>query len=83
MQNEADESVDLYIPRKCSASHRLIPAKDHAAVQINIADVDKKTGRITGTYKTYEICGALRRMGESDDAINQLAKKDGILDGKF
>ena len=31
------------------------------------------------TYKTYAICGAIRRMGESDDCINRLTKKDGIL----
>merc|ERR1712180_214009 len=48
MQNEAGEYVDLYIPRKCSASNRIIGAGDHASVQINIAEVDEKTGRMTG-----------------------------------
>lgn len=27
----------------------------------------------------YALCGAIRRMGESDDCIVRLAKKDGIL----
>merc|ERR1712080_234146 len=75
MQNEAGEYVDLYIPRKCSASNRIIAAKDHASIQLNIVDVDEKTGRMTGTSKTYAICGTIRRMGESDDCINRLAKK--------
>merc|ERR1712038_1994562 len=75
MQNEAGEYVDMYIPRKCSASNRIIAAKDHASIQINIADVDETTGRMTSTYKTYAICGQIRRMGESDDCINRLAKK--------
>merc|ERR1711890_53413 len=61
--------------RKCSASNRIIAAKDHASIQLNIADVDEKTGRMTGTTKTYAICGTIRRMGESDDCINRLAKK--------
>ena len=39
MQNEEKQIVDLYIPRKCSATNRLITAKDHASVQINIAEV--------------------------------------------
>ena len=52
-------------------------------VKINLAEVDEATGRMTGGYKTYAICGAIRRMGESDDCINRLAKKDGILDKKF
>merc|ERR1712156_944209 len=83
MQNEAGEYVDLYIPRKCSASNRIIAAKDHASIQLNIADVDEKTGRMTGTSKTYAICGTIRRMGESDDCLNRLAKKDGIIAKNF
>merc|ERR1712021_25169 len=83
MQNEAGEYVDMYIPRKCSASNRIIAAKDHASVQMNIADVDPETGRMTGAWKTYAICGAIRRMGESDDCINRLAKKDGIISKNF
>ncbi|PVD23139.1 hypothetical protein C0Q70_16402 [Pomacea canaliculata] len=68
MQNEAGEFVDLYIPRKCSASNRIVASKDHASIQINIAEVDESTGRMTGVNKTYAICGAIRRMGESDDS---------------
>jgi small subunit ribosomal protein SAe len=82
MQNEAGEYVDLYIPRKCSASNRVIPAKDYASIQINIADIDEATGRMTGAYKTKAICGAIRRMGESDDCINRLAKSEGAVTGQ-
>ena len=39
MQNANNEIVDLYIPRKCSATNRLITSQDHSAVQINVADV--------------------------------------------
>jgi len=79
MQNDAGEFVDLYVPRKCTASNRIIHAKDHASIQINLADVDDTTGRMLDTNKTYAICGDIRRMGESDDCINRLAKKDGLL----
>ncbi|XP_077316420.1 small ribosomal subunit protein eS21 [Lithobates pipiens] len=83
MQNDAGEFVDLYVPRKCSASNRIIYAKDHASVQMNIAEVDKTTGRVTGQFKTYAICGTIRRMGESNDAILRLAKADGIVSKNF
>merc|ERR1711944_323183 len=83
MQNDAGEYVDMYIPRKCSASNRLISAKDHASIQINIAEVDEKTGRMTGQYKTYAVCGAIRRMGESDDSLARLCKEDGIIAKNF
>ncbi|MFT7810841.1 40S ribosomal protein S21 [Arapaima gigas] len=79
MQNDAGEFVDLYVPRKCSASNRIIWAKDHASIQINIAEVDKTTGRFNGQYKTYAICGAIRRMGEADDALLRLAKNDNVV----
>lgn len=62
-----------------SASNRIIHAKDHASIQINLVDVDETTGRMTDTVKTYAICGEIRRMGESDDCIARLAKKDGVL----
>merc|ERR1712054_685293 len=64
--------------RKCSASGKLIGAKDHASIQLNVAEVDEN-GRMTGSNVTYAICGNLRKMGESDDAINRLAKSHGII----
>ncbi|CAG0920586.1 unnamed protein product [Notodromas monacha] len=83
MENDAGEFVDLYVPRKCSASNRIIHAKDHASIQINFAEVDEATGVMTGTYKTYAICGSIRRMGESDDCLTRLAKKDGVIARNF
>ncbi|KAF8201435.1 ribosomal protein S21e-domain-containing protein [Pholiota molesta] len=59
MENDSGVLVDLYVPRKCSATNRLITSKDHASVQIAIADV--------------------RSQGESDDSINRLATKAGLL----
>lgn len=78
MENDRGQVVDLYIPRKCSATGRLIGAKDHASVQINIADVNNE-GTVTGTYKTYALSGFIRALGESDDSINRLATQDGYL----
>lgn len=68
--------MDLYVPRKCSATNRLITAKDHASVQINVAEVNEE-GKITGTNVTYAFHGGLRETGDSDDALNRLATGDG------
>lgn len=51
MQNEEKFIVDLYIPRKCSATNRLITAKDTASVQIDVAEVST-TRRITSFRST-------------------------------
>merc|ERR1712173_235419 len=64
--------------RKCSSSGKLINAKDHASIQIQVAEVDEQ-GRMTGVSTIYAICGQLRTMGESDDAINRLACADVLM----
>ena len=44
-----------------SATNDIIAAKDHASVQISIADVDEE-GRMTGGFKTYAFSGKVRGM---------------------
>ncbi|VDM20792.1 unnamed protein product [Wuchereria bancrofti] len=84
MQNDEGALVELYIPRKCSSSSRIIAATDHAAVQIDLVDVDPKTGRmVPGKVIRYAICGEIRCMGESDDCIMRLAKRDGLIPSSF
>ncbi|KAH8833814.1 40S ribosomal protein S21 [Flagelloscypha sp. PMI_526] len=78
MENDQGVLVDLYVPRKCSATNRLIIAKDHASVQIAIADVDEN-GRALPTSTTFALSGPVRSQGEADDSINRLATKSGLL----
>lgn len=40
--------------------------------------VDKATGKSKGKFKTYAICGAICRVGESD-ASYSLAEADGVV----
>jgi small subunit ribosomal protein S21e len=61
-----------------AATNRLITAKDHASVQINIADVDEEGKAVPGKVQTYAFCGQVRSIGESDDSLNRLAQKDGL-----
>lgn len=72
-------NYDFLILYFSSSSNRIIHAKDHASIQLSLADVDPTTGRMTDTTKNYALSGAIRRMGESDDCIVRLAIKDGIL----
>ncbi|KJE88977.1 40S ribosomal protein S21 [Capsaspora owczarzaki ATCC 30864] len=74
---------NLYTPRMCSATGRIIQAKDHASVQISVGDVDPQTGRFTGSSKHYALSGFVRAQGEADDSINRLAQKDGALHKVF
>jgi small subunit ribosomal protein S21e len=76
MQNEDGVNVDLYVPRKCSWTHRLVESKDHAAVQINVAQVDPVTGIATGDSKAYCLAGYIRFKSEADEALTELVRKD-------
>merc|ERR1711957_919306 len=74
MQNDKGDIVDLYIPRKCSATGALIVASDHSSVQIEIADVDQN-GKINGTKKTLALAGFMRQRGEADACLNRLFER--------
>ncbi|KAL1894067.1 40S ribosomal protein S21 [Ceratocystis pirilliformis] len=79
MENDKGEIVDLYVPRKCSATNRIIKAKDHASVQISIAKVDESGRAVQGENHVYAMCGFIRALGEADDSLNRLAQRDGLL----
>jgi hypothetical protein len=55
----------------------LITAKDHASIQIRVADVDADGKAIKGQGTTIAICGRIRAQGDSDDSINRIATKEG------
>ncbi|KAK4782310.1 hypothetical protein SAY86_016412 [Trapa natans] len=59
MQNEEGQNMDLYIPRKCSATNRLITSKDHASVQINVGHLGPD-GIYTNQFTTFALCGYIR-----------------------
>jgi|TARA_B110000003_G_scaffold3464_1_gene3735 small subunit ribosomal protein S21e len=59
MINADGENVDLYIPRKCSWTNRLITAKDKASVQLNVGHLDAN-GVYDGRYTTVALAGYVR-----------------------
>ncbi|KAH7513356.1 hypothetical protein FEM48_Zijuj12G0191400 [Ziziphus jujuba var. spinosa] len=74
MQNEEGVITELYIPRKCSATNRLITSKDHASVQLNIGHLDEN-GVYTGQFSTFALCGFVRAQGDADSALDRLWQK--------
>ncbi|KAH9608785.1 hypothetical protein KSS87_019678 [Heliosperma pusillum] len=74
MQNEEGQVVDLYVPRKCSATNRLITSKDHASVQLNIGHLDQN-GVYTGAFTTFALSGNIRAQGDADSALDRLWHK--------
>ena len=69
--------VDLYVPGKCAATGRIIESKDHASVQIAVADVDENGRMIQGSSTLFPLSGYVRRAAKGDDSLNRLATKEG------
>ncbi|XP_040873369.1 40S ribosomal protein S21 [Glycine max] len=74
MQNEEGKLTGLYVPRKCSATNRLITAKDHASVQINIGHLDEN-GIYNGHFSTSALSGFVRAQGDANSALDRLWQK--------
>ena len=82
MQNSAGEYVDLYIPRKCEATNRLIDCKDTASVQITFntdgLNVEKKNDVAQKDF-TVVLSGFVRSKGNSDAALNKILYQNKML----
>ncbi|EAN32089.1 Ribosomal protein S21e [Theileria parva strain Muguga] len=78
MINEDGKLVDLYIPRKCSGTNRIISAKDHGAVQINIGLVDER-GVYNNTNFSLALSPEMRQRGDADETVNRLLREEGLL----
>lgn len=46
---------------KCTENLYILPSTA-LLFSLDLIQVDPTTGRMTGNYKTYAICGAIRRM---------------------
>ena len=81
MQNQAGDYVDLYIPRKCEATNRLIDCKDTASVQItlNTDGLNLENQKDEQKKLTVVLSGFVRSKGNSDAALNKILYQNKIL----
>ena len=81
MQNSAGEYVDLYIPRKCEATNRLIDCKDSASVQITLNTDGLNLEKQKDDKKNFTVIlsGFVRSKGNSDAALNKILYQNKIL----
>ena len=81
---ETKTYVEKIVPRKCSATNRVIPPSDHASVQITVPGVDEN-GVLIGDklVATYILSGEVRKRGESDVSVNRLLTTDNLVKGVY
>lgn len=66
--------LSLFVDARSSWTNRILAAKDHASVQINVGRVNAN-GVFTGESDTYALAGYIRHHGEGDQAITELARQ--------
>ena len=82
MQNDKGDYVDLYIPRRCFATNKLLDSKDHASVQVTLSTVGLKQFENSKTEiekVTMVLSGFVRAKGNADAAFNKFLKQKGII----
>ena len=81
MQNANGHYVDLYIPRRCFATNRILDAKDYASVQITLstAGISEYENKKGGDQLTMIVSGFVRTKGNSDAALNKFLYDKKIL----
>ena len=81
MQNSEGQYVDLYIPRKCQATNRLIDCKDTASVQITLNTDGLNLEKQKDDQKNFTVVlsGFVRSKGNSDAALNKILYQNKIL----
>lgn len=62
------------LARRSAWTSKLIPAKDHASVQLNIGHLDE-AGVYTGEFSTIALAGKVRVQGMADSAVDHLWRK--------
>lgn len=55
--------TDLYLPRKCDYTDKLITPKDNASVQVSICDLNPDGTINLGKSSIVTVCGFVRSVG--------------------
>ena len=77
IMNQNKEIVEKYLPRKCSATSKIIGPKDHSSVQIFIPDVDAQGRVITERGTNVVLSGYIREKGRGDIELEKILKSSG------
>ena len=70
--------TELYIPRRCMATNRVITAKDHASVQLNIGHIDAN-GLYQNEFTPVSLSGFIRFHAGADQAMNRIAAENALM----
>uniref|UniRef100_A0A0K8RE69 Small ribosomal subunit protein eS21 n=1 Tax=Ixodes ricinus TaxID=34613 RepID=A0A0K8RE69_IXORI len=84
MINDDGKLVDLYIPRKCSATSRLLELDYKEPTVTNyktrLLGLTDENGVYNNQNVSFALSHTMRSTGDGDEAMNRLFKEHGLLD---
>merc|ERR1712048_639611 len=79
MRNVQGDGVDLYVPRKCSATSRILHPRDRSSIQLNLPKVDANGRVVPDEFEdSVAISGYIRNKARSDLEIEKLLIAKGL-----
>ncbi len=77
--NQENNLTDMYLPRKCDYTDKLITPQDKSSVQLTICDVGADGRIIHDKSNIITISGFVRYSGQSDKAIEKVMKEKRMI----
>lgn len=77
--NQDNKLTDLYLPRKCDYTDKIITPKDTSSIQITVCDLNEDGTIDLGKSNIITICGFVRSVGESDTAIEKILREKKLV----
>ena len=77
--NDKNKLTDIYLPRKCDYTDRVITSKDRSSVQISICNVREDGTIDLSTPNLVTLCGYVRFTGQSDVALEKVMNEKKLL----
>lgn len=77
--NQENKLTDIYLPRKCDYTDRIITSKDHASIQLSISDVNEDGTINLAKTNLVTISGFVRSTGQGDMALTRILAENKII----
>jgi small subunit ribosomal protein S21e len=77
--NQENKLTDIYLPRKCDYTDRLITSKDHASIQLAINELNEDGTINLAKTNLVTISGFVRSTGQGDMALTRILNENRLI----
>lgn len=77
--NDKHKLTDIYLPRKCDYTDRVITSRDYSSVQLSICNVRPDGTIDLAASNLVTLCGYVRSTGQSDAALAKVLTEKKLI----